>query len=179
MTFTEVFLQYITVDLIPSIILIYPFSPHYWNCFNESHFSTFIHQCTLFSSYSLSHTLSLYPTPATGANLYTGLVLASEYPLCWEEWPPLCPAVLVHIRRAVKHLVWSWLQCQQHDLFLCSAPVLSMNPPLRMPGWGRAVAPAATVCTVVYAAVYVSFWWCYSGVKIAARGPTVFLSSMR
>jgi hypothetical protein len=55
------FLQYIIFVLTPSITL-YPPSPHFWNSFNSSHFSTFICEYTTVPSYSPSYTLSLYPS---------------------------------------------------------------------------------------------------------------------
>jgi hypothetical protein len=41
----------IIVELAPCIILLYPPSPHFWNCFNMSHFSIFKHEYITFPPY--------------------------------------------------------------------------------------------------------------------------------
>jgi hypothetical protein len=57
------FLQYITVEFILSIILLYP-PPHSWNSFNMSHFSICINEYIIFLLHSASFTLSLYLPPS-------------------------------------------------------------------------------------------------------------------
>jgi hypothetical protein len=49
--------------LAPSTIFFYLLSPHFWNNFNMSHFSIFIHEYIIFPLYWASHTPSLYPFP--------------------------------------------------------------------------------------------------------------------
>jgi hypothetical protein len=50
--------------LTPSIILLFPPSPHSWNSFNRSHSSIYIHVYTVFAPYSPSFTLSPPPLPS-------------------------------------------------------------------------------------------------------------------
>jgi hypothetical protein len=51
-------LQYIIVEFTLMSFSFIPL-PHFWNIFNRSHFSIFIHECTVFTPYSRSYTLSL------------------------------------------------------------------------------------------------------------------------
>jgi hypothetical protein len=62
------FLQCITVEFTPAVILLYPPFPHSWNGFNRSHFSIFIQEYIVFPLYSSSHPFlisppTLVPTP--------------------------------------------------------------------------------------------------------------------
>jgi hypothetical protein len=75
-TFTKVLRVY--HSLFPSFItILYPPSPHSWNSFSRSHFSIFLCKYIIFSPYSLSYTLSLYPPSPTVINSQTGSVSPS------------------------------------------------------------------------------------------------------
>jgi hypothetical protein len=73
---------YIIVELIPSIILLYSASPHSWISYNRSHFSIFIYEDIIFSPYSPSYILSLYPSSLNALN-YREFNRAKPLMLAW------------------------------------------------------------------------------------------------
>jgi hypothetical protein len=61
-------------------------SPSFWNNFNRSHFSIFIHVYTKLAPYSLSYTLSPHPLPLLLIpTLQTGPVLPSYFLILWKK----------------------------------------------------------------------------------------------
>jgi hypothetical protein len=61
------YIKYIIFQFIPSTVLFYHLSPHFWNSFNKYLFSIYIYVYTIFVPYSFSYILSLPPpSPLTG-----------------------------------------------------------------------------------------------------------------
>jgi hypothetical protein len=62
-TFTKVLIIYHSW-IQPRLMLLYSPLHHYWNSFNRSQFSIFIHEYIIFPLHSPSYTLSLCPPPS-------------------------------------------------------------------------------------------------------------------